>query len=106
MTDDVWRIEAYFVHLTPASVFDETQSTKPGAYKRVADFLMSEGIVEIIVRKNGEIQQRIKVDDQDELAWEATLASPEGQAALERRAAQLRQEIEAGEYEEGGFDGL
>ena len=59
--DDIWLIEAYFSHLTPGPVFDATRDTRQEVYRRVADFLMSENIQRIVVRRNGEIQQTIDV---------------------------------------------
>ncbi len=40
----------------------------------------------------------------EEHEWDALVGSPQGQDALERLAAEARQEIARGDVEEGGWD--
>lgn len=59
--DDVWRIYAYFLHLTAGPMIDGTCDTKWDVYARVGELLMCEGIQRIVVQKNGEVQQAITI---------------------------------------------
>lgn len=41
----------------------------------------------------------------DDLRWEQTFASPEGQATLDRLTAEAMADVARGDVEDGGFDG-
>jgi len=98
-TEDVRRDAAQLI----LDALKETRLPQEEPSPRVASLF--ENIEEHLRAIREQNAARAKQEQEDE-EWDALLSSPENQQRLDAQAKRIREDIKAGRYEEGGFDGV
>lgn len=79
---------------------DDKQNAKPTMSRVVEALAGVEEQLRLMRARN------VTAEEQEEASWDAIISSPHGQRVLRKLTDEARKEIEAGEFEEGGFDNV